>query len=204
MEENYKYSFDGMSMNELSYGIQDKFECLYENDCDRTVYLSKETYDQGEEEETYNFKYKYSIVEDVFQDPDTDEDRLFMSINIIPALESLTEKALNEVAEYSGIEPSEVTYEDLHFSGDFEVCLSHEEIPLGEDGYWEDPKVMQKLDIAANAVSTIDALRGFYLDRPQTGLGLTGWDYIYQKTRDEDYREQVNKRYEEMKEKFNA
>lgn len=200
-----KYSFDGISMDELRHDIQDEFDCIFDNGTDRTVYLSKETYNQDEDDPEYNFNYKYFIVKDLVDyDGDNDGKKVWISIEIIPTIDSIHPDKLKEMAESSGIQPEDITYEDIHFDADGSVCLSYDKVPIESYDDWEDPEVEEKLKVAANCVSTINSLRGFYLDKPQNLIGLTGWDYLYQLTRNEKYIDQLNKRLAEIKEEQDA
>lgn len=196
-----EYNFDGISMDKINKeALNNNFNCIWD-DNERTVYLSKETYDQGEEDPEYNFNYKYFIIKDLI---DFDEKPMSVRIGIelVPAIESIHPDKLKDLAEEFGIEVEDITYQDLSF-GDYGIILSYEDVPIKDESEWDSKKVNKKLNIAANCVNTINSLRGFFIDKKQNLVGLTGWNYIYQLTRNENFKDQLNRIMKEREEQQN-
>lgn len=62
---------------------------------------------------------------------------------------------------------------DAYYNG-FPIVFERAMLPGDIDG----PDVLQWMEYAANAYTSIDRIRGFYLDRPANNFGFTGWDFI--------------------------
>lgn len=51
---------------------------------------------------------------------------------------------------------------------------------------WRSKKITDKLNDIATVVDTIDAMRGFYLDKAWNRMGTTGWDSLHEMVEGKD------------------
>jgi hypothetical protein len=164
---------------------------LYD-DCEGLhIYATKKTYRHEEEGfGNYNYKYVLEVREDCAGYGDNLEGEGFACLYMILCPDSISKKNLKSIADSCGIEEGDVTILDLFFDGLY--------APIEDEGFEAADLDLDALtDAAAHAISTIDTLSGFYLDRPRNMIGTTGWDFIRHALYDENPYEAALKRYKE-------
>ena len=92
---------------------------------------------------------------------------------LVPDVKTMGQKALQSVAETSGIEASQVD--------EYEVWNYGFEVPLGLEESFEnitglnDPKIQEVVKFAGSVAPAILGMVGFYLDQPINRVGDNGW-----------------------------
>ena len=127
---------------------------------------TKETYTYSVDGDDLNFKYKYAIYAFIF------EGVTIYNLSLVPMEESLRKETLNEILDWYSDDNE--NHSLLYKTFDYDVAID-----LGlfrnikEEGISK--SVLNKI---ASAIPTIDKIKGFFLDYPQTANGLTGWDFL--------------------------
>jgi len=160
--------------------LSQNFNRVY-NDSDQQFYISKKIYFHGDE---ISFKYRYGIwIEDLYEltGDENCKNKIAMSIVLIPEAESLGKNTYDAIQNSCGYtEPFDI----LGYG-----CYLIFESETVEAEYFDDPKVINKLNCAANIIDTCDSLRGFYIDKPVNLLGMTGWDNLRMWIKDSDFKD---------------
>lgn len=186
-------SRDNISKTEL----EDNFDVLDDNSEMITSYISKETYETEEDGDLKPFKYKYviEVYEPEYNDEDDGHDgNLYVTLYMVIDPKDVHPSIYQKVTNYSDVE--EADYYDFQSEG-FNVIFEQSEFKNGEYD------LKEILNAAANAVDTINAMRGFWLDRYKNRLGNTGWDYIEWLINNKDLFSSAKERWEEEKEENN-
>ena len=165
----------GWSFDHEPKKLDDLFDCVRDAD-DEVIYESKQTYEHREE--GLNFDYKFVIrAKDAYEltgEPD-DENVWHMEMLLVPTIDSLLpkkQKALQDMVG-EGWEPNLI---DLIDEG-YYVQIGFEAVKVDPaEGY--DAVMNPKYDEAASVVDNMNAMRGFYLDKPLNMIGSTGWDIL--------------------------
>lgn len=135
---------------------------------DEELYIeSKEVFNH--EEEGFPFKYKYVITAIQF------DDILQYEVSLVPMPTSLHPEVRKKVADFCGIEESELVVKDVYDYGIY-VCFGHHTTDNinGTPPFEEDV-----LNGLAYAVGYANRMRGFYLDRKINRVGNSGWDMLH-------------------------
>ena len=170
-----KHEIFGWVVDHEPKKLDDLFDCVRDADGE-VIYESKQTYEHREE--GLNFDYKFVIrAEDAYEltgEPE-DENVWPMEMLLVPTIDSLLpkkQKALQDMVGEDG-EPSTI---DLIDEG-FYVQIGFEAVKVDPaEGY--DAVMNPKYDEAASVVDNMNAMRGFYLDKPLNMIGSTGWDIL--------------------------
>lgn len=127
---------------------------------------TKETYTYNIEGDNLNFKYKYAIYAFNF------EGVTIYNLSIVPMEESLRKETLNEILDWYGYdnENHSLLYKTFGYDVAIDLGLFRN---IKEEDISE--SVLNKI---ASAIPTIDKIKGFFLDYPQTANGLIGWDFL--------------------------
>lgn len=158
---------------------------------DELQLVSKEVFDQGEDEGVFNhLKYRYVILGygadygyTYTSEEGIEVDADHYEVFLVPEIDQVADSVILSVAEIYGMEDrpveelrKELTVCDLAEEG-FGVFLGSLDCPTLT---YEDEDIWghEILNGFATAIRTIDGLRGFILDRPQNGMGQTGWDVL--------------------------
>lgn len=187
-----KYNFAGVSTDCDSCTLEDKF-IEQGNDGGEAYYVSKQTFNHVED--GLSFRYKYAV-EVVDLREFCDENKVSVNLFIVPTLLSLSKKNRDSILSDFGcdIPKCDLTPDILRFGCG--VCLGGEAFEAGEDDSWEDVDgVRECLNGIANIFETINAMRGFWLDRIQNGMGNTGWDFLNDYINDKPFMEAAFQRY---------
>lgn len=163
---------------------REHFDILQEYDDLHLV--SKKVYEHGEDNGVFNnFKYRFVIVvsgpdhgltvED--EEEGTVEGELY-SCYLMPDMDYIHESKVKSLQECYGLEhltldevKKSLTIADFAVEG-YGVCLGEELVKATDK--WND----DILNGFATALETVNAMRGFYLDRYVNMVGMTGWDFL--------------------------
>ena len=157
-----KFKVFGIS-GDKQFKTEDLFEVLYD-ETDRFFAYSKETFTHDFEEGNLNFKYKY-VIEADYCDGD-----IYYAFYLVPMPESLYKDKLESVLAYSDIDAEDCSIYDVRSYG---LGVLFGSTKTNGKNVNEDT-----IDAIANAMPTMDRLRGFYLDKIQNLIGNSGWDYL--------------------------
>lgn len=167
-----KYKFDGIGMEELKDKFKDKFEDVYTDSDEYSVYETKETFTHCEEGFTYDYKYVINIV--------CYDKYCTVELYMCPIVSCLKDSIVKELLDLTGLENKEyINAMDYMSYGGFprlsvdSIEFTDEE--LESDDLITNDKVLLLMEEATNALSAVDGLYGFYMDKYQNGLGETGW-----------------------------
>lgn len=170
-----KHEIFGWVVDHEPKKLDDLFDCVRDADGE-VIYESKQTYEHREE--GLNFDYKFVIrAENAYEltgEPE-DENVWHMEMHLVPTIDSLLpkkQKALQDMVG-EGWEPNLI---DLIDEGSY-VQFGFEAVKVDPDkGY--DAVMNPKYDDAASVIDNMNAMRGFYLDKPWNMIGSTGWDIL--------------------------
>lgn len=170
-----KHEIFGWVVDHEPKKLDDLFDCVRDADGE-VIYESKQTYEHREE--GLNFGYKFVIrAEDAYEltgEPD-DENVWYMEMLLVPTIDSLLPKKQKALQDMVG-EDGEPNIIDLIDEGSY-VQFGFEAVKVDPDkGY--DAVMNPKYDDAASVVNNMNAMRGFYLDKPWNMIGSTGWDIL--------------------------
>ena len=170
-----KHEIFGWPFDHEPKKLEDLFDCVRDAD-DEVIYESKETYEHREE--GLNFDYKFAIrTENAYEmtgEPE-DENMWHMELFLVPTIDSLLPNKQKELQDMVG-EYGEPNIIDLIDEGSY-VQFGFEAVKVDPDkGY--DAVMLPKYDEAASVVDSMNAMRGFYLDKPLNKIGSTGWDIL--------------------------
>jgi hypothetical protein len=165
----------GIAFNHEPQKVGDLFDCVRDAD-DEVVFETKQTYEHREE--GLNFDYKFVIrAENAYEltgEPE-DENMWHLELLLVPTIESLLPKKQKDLQDMVG-EDGEPSTIDLIDEGSY-VQFGFEAVKVDPDmGY--DAVMLPKYDEAASVVDNVNAMRGFYLDKPWNRIGSTGWDIL--------------------------
>ena len=157
---------------------RENFEEYRRDDCEVAL-VSKKVYIQGEDDnEPFNrLKYRY-VIKGVSgneygyeKEPGVPGD--YYQAYLVPTPDCLAPSELKSVLSFVGLEdePDLLNVVDIVEYG-HGVCLGSEVIEAKDE--WDE----ELLNGFATALETIDAMRGFYLDRRMNGLGMTGGNFL--------------------------
>jgi hypothetical protein len=148
-------------------------------------YISKKVYEHRET--GLNFDYKYVLhgsfwegwaIEEVFGiEEDFEDPPLTIDIYMVPVLDSLSDESISDIMSAYGWEG-----EWKNFETDFiEYIIVEAGYGMRMDGSgdlirYED--MDKEFFNAANAITAIDGLFGFYMDQVVNGIGTTNWDLL--------------------------
>lgn len=153
------------------------FDTVRDSD-DEVVLVSKETYHHKEDDGSLDFDYKYVIhaenIGEMTGEPE-DENKWGIELKLVPMPKSLLTNELSDTAELHDEDEDDVEIIDLVDDGKG-VQMGFTTVP-NVTNY--DAVMPAKFDEAATAVDTINAMRGFYLDRAWNRIGSTGWDLLH-------------------------
>ena len=184
------YNIFGVSFNkEQLLNWRDEFDIVEYGDS--LALVSKKQYNHGEDEGFMNnLKYRYVILGEnveygaTITNEDGEEiEADHYALYLVPEIECVSDKVIKRVAEFYGMEdePIETLREKI---GVTDLAAEGESVYLGEVNSkpltWEDNEIWDSnvLNQLATVTSLIDWMRGFYLDRPWNGFGMTGWDSL--------------------------
>lgn len=160
------------------------FDTICEYDSE-SYYESKKTY--RHEEDDFTFDYKMVVrVEDFYELSGEEEykDKLFFELLMVPTTKYFNKNKLENIAHSSCLEDiSEVNNYDIVSYG-CGAGLGSEMV--GGIRSWRSKKITDKLNDIATVVDTIDAMRGFYLDKAWNRMGTTGWDSLHEMVEGKD------------------
>ena len=152
-----KHEIFGWVVDHEPKKLDDLFDCVRDADGE-VIYESKQTYEHREE--GLNFDYKFVIrAKDAYEltgEPE-DENVWHLEVMLVPTVDSLLTNKREDT-----IDGEDCTFIDLIDAG-FYVQFGFEAVKV--DRYkWYD--------------AGINAMRGFYLDKPLNMIGSTGWDIL--------------------------
>ena len=152
-------------------------------------YISKKVYQHREP--GLNFDYRYVLhgsfwegylIKEIFGiDPyDFEDQPLSIDIYMVPTLDSLSDETISDIMSAYGWEG-----EWKNFETDFiEYIIVEAGYGMRMDGS-EDLIRYEDMDKeffnAANAITAIDGLFGFYMDQVVNGIGTTNWDLLQER-----------------------
>ena len=170
-----KHEIFGWVVDHEPKKLDDLFDCVRDED-DEVIYESKQTYEHREE--GLNFDYKFVIrAENAYEltgEPE-DENVWHMEMLLVPTIDSLLPKKQKALQDMVG-EDGEPNLIDLIDEGSY-VQIGFEAVKVDPaEGY--DAVMNPKYDEAASVVDNMNAMRGFYLDKPWNMIGSTGWDIL--------------------------
>ena len=170
-----KHEIFGWVVDHEPKKLDDLFDCVRDED-DEVIYESKQTYEHREE--GLNFDYKFVIrAENAYEltgEPEY-ENVWHMEMLLVPTIDSLLPKRQKALQDMVG-EDGEPNIIDLIDEGSY-VQIGFEAVKVDQDkGY--DAVMNPKYDEAASVVDNMNAMRGFYLDKPWNMIGSTGWDIL--------------------------
>lgn len=100
-----------------------------------------------------------------------------LELVLVPTPDSLTDEARQSVASTCGIDPADITSDDISSDG---LCVQMETDSI--HGVTDDDAgikmVDDRLNEAVAVIDIIDHMRGFNLDRCWNRIGSNGWDII--------------------------
>lgn len=204
--ENKTVTFGNWSTEQEVKGkYKELFEEIY-NDDGSLIALSKEAFEHYEPDENENekiwFKYNLGIKVDsmssYLNEDEEGYDLILFELFIVPLAEYLHNNKLKEIADFCGIELSEVISRDIIDSGECPV-LEKDAIHSSEAYYdvTENEEVMTKLDTCAHISVAANDMRGFALDKAWNAIGSTGWDLLYDMINGENFITRTFNRYKE-------
>lgn len=180
------YEFDGMStVVEEAVKIEEIFEEVYNDDGNLFLVSNKEFH---HEEEGLDFYYRYGI-EAIDMDSHTGDatNDIYISLHMIPSPKSLNADVQNDLMDNAGLTLEELLDDDKYtmmdiMSEDLTVKMleeSHQGEPE-EDRYdlLSIEHVRDKIEAIGALYESVDALRGFHLDKSWNRVGSSGWDTI--------------------------
>lgn len=190
-----KYSFAGVSTDDDRYTLEDKFVEYY-NDGGEAYYVSKQTFNHVEDGLSFRYKYMIEVVD--FREF-CDENKITVNLFIVPTLWSLSQnKRDNVLSDFGSDIPKSDLTPDILRTG-YGVSLGGEVFEVGDyddDPDWESrDDIRDCLNVVANVFETINAMRGFWLDRVQNRIGNTGWDFLNDYINDKPFMEVAIQRY---------
>ena len=170
-----KHEIFGWVVDHEPKKLDDLFDCVRDED-DEVIYESKQTYEHREE--GLNFDYKFVIrAENAYEltgEPKY-ENVWHMEMLLVPTIDSLLPKKQKALQDMVG-EDGEPNIIDLIDEGSY-VQFGFEAVKVDPaEGY--DAVMNPKYDEAASVVDNMNAMRGFYLDKPWNMIGSTGWDIL--------------------------
>ena len=170
-----KHEIFGWVVDHEPKKLDDLFDCVRDADGE-VIYESKQTYEHREE--GLNFDYKFVIrAENAYEltgEPE-DENVWHMEMLLVPTIDSLLPKKQKALQDMVG-EDGEPNLIDIIDEGSY-VQIGFEAVKVDTaEGY--DAVMNPKYDEAASVVDNMNAMRGFYLDKPQNRIGSTGWDIL--------------------------
>ena len=170
-----KHEIFGWVVDHEPKKLDDLFDCVRDED-DEVIYESKQTYKHREE--GLNFDYKFVIrAENAYEltgEPEY-ENVWHMEMLLVPTIDSLLPKKQKALQDMVG-EDGEPNIIDLIDEGSY-VQIGFEAVKVDPaEGY--DAVMNPKYDEAASVVDNMNAMMGFYLDKPWNMIGSTGWDIL--------------------------
>lgn len=177
----------------------DKFDCIYE-DCG-AYYETKETYQHREDGLNFDYKYCVEIID--FEECCGGEEmhnKYGIELTLVPVFKSLCKEKQTSVMECCGVEEDAVNSMDIRQYG-LGVQVGYEEVvasanDLSSGCFEESDKFKERLTDIASVFETIDALRGFYLDKTMNLIGTTGWDLLNDCINGKDFIKATLAKYE--------
>ena len=170
-----KHEIFGWSFDHEPKKLDDLFDCVRDADAE-VIFATKQTYEHRED--GLNFDYKFVIrAENAYEltGESEDENVWHMEMLLVPTIDSLLPKKQKALQDMMG-EGWEPNLIDLIDEG-YYVQFGFEAVKVDPDkGY--DAVMNPKYDEAASVVDNMNAMRGFYLDKPQNRIGSTGWDIL--------------------------
>lgn len=160
----------------------------------KLVCESKKTFKH--KEDGLNFDYKYVVfIEDLGEYDSEWEGQVLIELKLVVMPKSLNKKKKDEVASCSGIAAKDVTVIDIAEYG-FYVPLGREQFHVTSSDLMKSKRAQQVLTAIASIYEMLDAMIGFYLDRPINRMGTTGWDTIYECVKGRNAIQATLKRYQ--------
>lgn len=109
---------------------------------------------------------------------DTMKGTVEVNVLLVPLPEALDAGQRESVAHSCGVEPDELTIEDVCSYGCY-VPMSSEVVKgVDDDAPLDADKVQDKVRTAYKCLDCIGSMAGFYLDRPMNAMGSSGWDFM--------------------------
>lgn len=183
---------------------------------DRLRLISKETFDHGKDDEPFNnMKYKFVLMGDGTDFGVTIEDENgkqveadYYSLHLIPAIECVDDSVLKEMGSFYGLD--DMSIDELRKELN-ECDLANEGygVPLGSEAVkactykdkercgWSIPWDEGLINAFATAANVINGIKGFWLDRPLNGAGMTGWDFLEMALTDKSFNDFSLRRFYE-------
>ena len=171
-----KHEIFGVAFDHEVLKAEDLFDTIRDTD-DEVILASKKTYHHKEDDGSLDFDYKYVMhAVNLYEmtGESKDENTWGIELKLVPMPTSLLTNELSDTAELHDEYEDEVELIDIVDDGKC-VQLGHDVVDVS-DGY--DNVMPTKFDEGASVVETINAMRGFYLDRPWNRVGTTGWDVL--------------------------
>ena len=182
------YSFSTMSSDELHTELKDKFIEDYEG-----TLISKEPFTVELDDKEIKL---HLFIEDIDMSDYEDSNDHIISIGVMPAFESLSDKNQNNIiSQYTPDEQESIRHnkeallEEVKSYG-YTITL-HSETVSGTDA----SKVQEVFDTAVTVSPCVSGLIGFDLDRIFNRLGNTGWDILNEYCCDVDRLQAALERY---------
>ena len=159
--------------------LYDKF------DGNELVFVSKETYSQGEDNPPFDgMTYKLVILCEAdtgmtTKDKDGKEvDADYYSAYIIPTKDKISDSVIESMKDSYGwdwmsVEDARKEFNEIDFAREGYGAFIGDFAKPSEGSF-----DMDVVNGFATALETINSLRGFYLDRPINGIGMNGWDFL--------------------------
>ena len=149
-----------------SPAVTAKFEDLFDEGYDETLWYTKKVYTQNDDE--LPFKYRYA-----FRAFEVEDGKFVTELCLAIEPESLCKEKQDELLATTGLEDaSQITIEDAI------DCLFCASIPFASETANDAESLEALKDACATALPAYDMMRGFYIDRPMNRVGTTGWDLI--------------------------
>lgn len=163
---------------------KDKYKQVRNDD---VLQLKGEIREHGEDDGVFNnMKYRYVILVDGEDCGVTTHDEngkevpaeLYVAY-LVPTIDSVPDSKIKDMMEtygwdeYMTIEQARADFNECDLAQEgYAVSLGSVIIPAKNK--WDD----DVLNGMATAIESIDALRGFYLDKVINGMGMNGWDFL--------------------------
>lgn len=168
-----------------------------------TVFDESESYFESQVfhhdvDDDIKFDYTYCVHVFDWREYDSKKCAIGIQLYLVPTFQSLTKEKQDSVLSCCCIDADDVTVMDMVSYG-IGVPLGYVEVEVDENFEYDtdDDKIASVLDSIANVYETIDAMRGFYLDKPVNRLGSDGWDLLYDYVNGNDFIQSTLDRYKD-------
>lgn len=143
-----------------------EFDCFLDDD-ETAFFVSLETFKSRDDAELKSFDYVYAI--ECLRD--YDNNRWFYSLHMVPDKRDIKKELIENVASTCCVRTDEVNFYDIVSYGGLSVSFGC----ATSNGEEIDYDIITQI---AHVYRTMDALRGFYLDKTWNAIGCDGWDIL--------------------------